>query len=334
MKRKLDYPEMADPMVRPRYTGLPSFMRAPYQEDPAGLDIALVGVPFDGGVTNRPGARHGPREIRNQSSLMRRINQASGLEPYAVCRIADVGDAWIEKPFELEGALREIEARFAEIHAAGAAPISAGGDHSVTLPILRAIARDRPLGLVHFDAHCDTGDDYLGSKFHHGAPFRRAVEEGLLDPKRTIQIGIRGGVNDRDIWRFSHDSGMRVVYMEELYDKGPRAIAEEARRIVGDGPTYVSFDVDGLDPVYAPGTGTPECGGMSVLEAQIMVRRLQGLNLVAGDVVEVAPPFDPSGNTALVGATMMFEILCVVADAIATRKAPLSSPSPTRHGRA
>ena len=320
MKRPLAYPEMADPMVRPRYTGLPTFMRAPYQEDAAGLDIALIGVPFDGGVTNRPGARHGPREIRNQSSLMRRINQASGLEPYAHCRIADVGDAWVEKPFALEGALDEIAARFTEIHAAGAVPLSAGGDHSITLPILRAIARDRPVGMVHFDAHCDTGDDYLGSKFHHGAPFRRAAEEGLLDPKRVIQIGIRGGINDRDIWRFSHDSGMRVVYMEELYDRGPKAIAEEARRVVGDGPTYVSFDVDGLDPVYAPGTGTPECGGMSVLEAQIMVRRLQGLNLIGGDVVEVAPPFDPSGNTALVGATMMFEILCVVADAVARRK--------------
>jgi len=321
MQRKLDYPEMADPMVRPRYTGIPTFMRTPYAEDPAGLDIALVGVPFDGGVTNRTGARHGPREIRNQSSLMRRINQASGIDPHALCRIGDVGDAWIEKPFALESALKEIEGVFAAIHAAGVVPVSAGGDHSVTLPILRAIARDRPVGMVHFDAHCDTGDDYLGSKFHHGAPFRRAAEEGLLDPKRTIQIGIRGGVNDKDIWRFSHDSGMRVVYMEELYDKGPKTIAEEARRVVGDGPTYVSFDVDGLDPVYAPGTGTPECGGMSVLEAQIMVRRLQGLDLIGGDVVEVAPPFDPSGNTALVGATMMFEVLCVVADAVARRKA-------------
>jgi guanidinopropionase len=320
MRRTLSYPEMADPMVRPRFTGIPTFMRAPYCEDPAGLDIALVGVPYDGGVTNRPGARHGPREIRNQSSLMRRINQSSGIDPYALCRIGDVGDAWIEKPFELQGALAEIEGVFAAIHAAGVVPVSAGGDHSVTLPIFRAIAKERPVGMVHFDAHCDTGDDYLGSKFHHGAPFRRAVEEGLLDPKRTIQIGIRGGINDKDIWRFSHDSGMRVVYMEELYDKGPKAIAEEARRVVGDGPTYLSFDVDGLDPVYAPGTGTPECGGMSVLEAQIMVRRLQGLNLIGGDVVEVAPPFDPSGNTALVGATMMYEILCVVASSVAARK--------------
>ena len=320
MRREFSYPESADPMRRPRYTGIPTFMRAPYAEDPAGLDIALVGVPFDGGVTNRPGARHGPREIRNQSSLMRRINQASGIEPYALCRIADIGDAWIEKPFELVGAHREIEGVFAAIHAAGVVPLSAGGDHSISLPILRAIARERPVGMVHFDAHCDTGDDYLGSKFHHGAPFRRAVEEGLLDPKRVIQIGIRGPINDRDMWRFSRDSGMRVVAMEELYEKGPNAVMEEARAIVGKGPTYVSFDVDGLDPAFAPGTGTPECGGMSVIEAQIMVRKLRGLDLIGGDVVEVAPPFDPSGTTALVGATMMFEILCVTADAVAARK--------------
>jgi guanidinopropionase len=321
MRRELAYPEFADPMVRPRYTGIPTFMRAPYREDLAGIDIGLIGVPFDGGVTNRTGARHGPREIRNQSSLMRRVNQATRIDPYALCRIADLGDAWVEKPFELQGAHREIESVFAAVHAAGIVPVSAGGDHSITLPIFRAIAKDRPVGMVHFDAHCDTGDDYLGSKFHHGAPFRRAVEEGLLDPKRTIQIGIRGGVNDIDVWRFSHDSGMRVVYMEEFYDKGPKAIIEEARVIVGDGPTYVSFDVDGLDPVYAPGTGTPECGGITVLEAQMMVRRLQGLNLIGGDVVEVAPPFDPTGNTALVGATMMYEILCVVAASVAARKA-------------
>ena len=315
-----DYPEFADPMVRPRYTGIPTFMRAPYAEDLTGVDIALVGVPFDGGVTNRPGARHGPREIRNQSSLMRRINQATGIDPYALCRIVDVGDAWVEKPFELEGALDEIASFYHKLHAAEVAPVSAGGDHSVTLPILRGIARHRPVGMVHFDAHCDTGDDYLGSKFHHGAPFRRAVEEGLLDPKRTVQIGIRGAINDKDIWKFSHDSGMRVVYMEELYERGPKDVIAEAREIVGDGPTYVSLDVDGLDPVFAPGTGTPECGGFSVVEAQIMIRALQGLDLVGGDVVEVAPPFDPSGNTALVGATLMYEILCVVAEARARRR--------------
>ena len=308
-----------DPQVRPRYTGLPTFMRAPYREDLNEVDIGLVGVPFDGGVTNRTGARHGPREMRNQSSLMRKINQSSRIAPFDLARVADIGDAWVRSPFGLERSLDEIAEFFGRVHAAGILPISAGGDHSITLPIFRAIAKDAPIGMVHFDAHCDTGDDYLGSKFHHGAPFRRAVEEGLLDPKRTVQIGIRGALNDPDVWKFSHDTGMRVVYMEEFYEMGVTAVIEESRRVVGDGPTYISFDVDGLDPVFAPGTGTPEVGGFTSLEAQMMVRGLRGLNLIGGDVVEVAPPFDPSGNTALVGATMMFEILCVVADAFSNR---------------
>lgn len=312
-----EYPEFADPMARPRYTGIPTFMRAPYVEDLDQVDIGLVGIPFDGGVTNRTGARHGPREIRNQSSLMRRIHQASGICPYELCRVADVGDAWVQSPFNLESSLEEIAAFYRRLHAAGVVPVSAGGDHSVTLAELRGIATHEPVGLVHIDAHCDTGDDYLGSKFHHGAPFRRAVEEGLLDPRRTIQIGIRGAVNDRDVWKFSHDSGMRVVYMEEFHEMGVHEVIAEARRVVGAGPVYVSFDVDGLDPVFAPGTGTPEVGGLTTLEGQLIIRGLRGLQLVGGDVVEVAPPFDPSGNTALVGATLMFEILCVVADAVA-----------------
>lgn len=316
-----EYEEFQDPIQRPRYTGIPTFMRAPHSETWDNVDIGLVGVPFDGGVTNRTGARHGPREMRNQSSLMRRKNQSSGICPYDICRIADLGDAWVQKPFHLEESLDEIAEFFRQVHKRGIVPVSAGGDHSVTLPIFRAIASERPVGMVHFDAHCDTGDDYLGSKFHHGAPFRRAVEEGLLDPKRTVQIGIRGSLNDLDIWKFSHDTGMRVVYMEELDERGWSEVIQEARQIVGDGPTYISFDVDGLDPVFAPGTGTPEVGGFTSLEAQLMIRALQGLNLVGGDVVEVAPPFDPSGNTALVGATMMFEILCVVADSVGSRKA-------------
>ena len=309
------YEGFSDPIQRPRYTGVPTFLRAPYEEDLANVDIGLVGVPFDGGVTNRPGARHGPREIRNQSSLMRRMHQSSGISPHDLARVADVGDAWVQSPFHLENSLDEIAEFFTRLNEASVTPVSAGGDHSITLPILRAIAKTGPVGMVHFDAHCDTGDDYLGSKFHHGAPFRRAVEEGLLDPERTIQIGIRGSVNEPDIWKFSHDSGMRVIYMEEFYELGIKRVIDEARRVVGIGPTYISFDVDGLDPVYAPGTGTPEVGGFSSMEAQFMIRGLKGLNLIGGDVVEVAPPFDPSGNTALVGATMMFEILCVLADA-------------------
>ena len=312
-------PEFEDPIARPRYTGLATFMRAPWREDPAGVDIGLIGVPFDGGVTNRTGTRHGPREVRNQSSLMRRINQANGIAPFDLCSVADLGDAWVQRPFRLETSHEEIQAFYERVHAAGVVPLSCGGDHSITLPIMRAIARDGPVGMVHIDAHCDTGGDYLGSSQHHGAPFSRAVEEGLLDPKRTIQIGIRGGVNDPDVWKFSHESGMRVIYMPEFHEMGLDAAMAEARRVVGDGPTYVSFDIDSLDPAYAPGTGTPEIGGFTSLEAQLMIRKLQGLNLIGADVVEVAPPFDPSGLTALTGATMMFELLCVLADAVADR---------------
>jgi guanidinopropionase len=315
-----DYPEFDDPMSRPRFTGIATFMRAPLADDLTGIDIGLAGIPFDGGVTNRPGARHGPREVRNQSSLMRKINQSSGLAPFDLCRVADVGDAWVVRPFELEGALREIEGFFRRLHDRGVVPISVGGDHSVSLPVLRAIARDRPVGMVHFDAHCDTGDDYLGSKFHHGAPFRRAVEEGLLDPKRAIQIGIRGGTVMPDLWRFSRESGMRVVTMDEFAELGVAKTIAEARRVVGDGPTYITFDVDGLDPAFAPGTGTPEIGGLSTFDCQRMIRGLRGLNLIGGDVVEISPPFDSTGMTALVGASMMFEILCVVAESVAQRK--------------
>ncbi len=310
-----------DPMLAPRYTDIATFMRAPLMRDPVGVDVGLVGVPFDGGVTNRPGARHGPREIRNSSSLMRAIHHVSRINPYALCRIADLGDVPFTHAFELAASLDDIEAFYRDVHAAGAAPLSAGGDHSITLPIFRAIAAGQPIGMVHIDAHTDTWDEFLGSKFTHGAPFRRAVEEGLLDPKRTVQIGIRGAQNTEEGWSFSLETGMRVVFMEEFTEMGVAAVIAEARREVGDGPTYISFDVDGLDPVYAPGTGTPEVGGLTTIEAQTLLRGLRGLDLVGGDVVEVAPPFDPSGNTALVGATMMYEILCVLAEAVARRKA-------------
>ena len=208
-----------------------------------------------------------------------------------------------------------IEEFYRPLAEAGVVPLSCGGDHLITLPIFRAIAKDRPVGMVHFDAHTDTADEaYNGEKYHHGTPFRRAVEEGLLDPKRTIQIGIRGSMSDDDYYNFSYESGMRVVHIEEFFKLGVNKVIREARRTVGDGPTYISFDVDGLDPAYAPGTGTPEVGGYTTYDAQKMLRGLSGCNLVGGDVVEVSPPLDPSGNTALVGATMMFEILCLLAE--------------------
>ena len=220
----------ADPLQRPRYTGIPTLMRAPHTEDLDEADVALVGVPLDGGVTNRPGARHGPRELRNQSGLMRAFNPANRINPYELARVRDVGDALIRRPFRLEDSLDDIEAFFREVHAAGAAPISAGGDHSLTLPVFRAIAADRPVGMVHFDAHCDTGGPRWGTAVHHGAPFKVAVEEGLLDPARTVQIGIRGATAEPDAWRFSYESGMRVITMDEFHRLGVEEVIAEARR--------------------------------------------------------------------------------------------------------
>ena len=325
VKKIKSYPELADPQLRPRYSGIPTFFRLPHTEQIGEVDIGIIGVPFDGGVTNRPGARHGPREVRNQSSLIRRINQATGAAPFDLVRVADLGDAWIERPFELEGAHAEINAFFATVHAAGVTPLSVGGDHSISLPILRAIARNGPLGLVHVDAHCDTGDDYLGSRFHHGAPFRRAVEEGIIDPKRTVQIGIRGSLNKAGIWQFSYDRGMRVVSIEEFNDKGWRWAAEEGRKIIGESPAYVSFDIDSLDPAYAPGTGTPEPGGLTTLEVQRLIRELGSLDLVGADVVEVSPPFDTDGMTSMTAATILFELLCVLAQARVRRQSGASA---------
>jgi guanidinopropionase len=252
--------------------------------------------------------------------MMRRVHHVSLVAPYELCRVGDHGDAPVN-PIDLTDALKRIEAFYARVHRGGAAPLSAGGDHLVTLPILRAIARERPVGVVHFDAHSDTSDSYFGGeKYTHGTPFRRAVEEGLIDPHRMIQIGVRGSMYDADEKEWAESVGIRIVHIEEFFRLGPEAVVAEARRIAGDGPTYITFDVDGLDPVYAPGTGTPEIGGFSTAEAQQMIRGLGGLDIVGGDVVEVAPPFDPSGNTALVGATMMFEILCVLAPAVHRRK--------------
>ena len=246
------------------------------------MDIGIIGVPFDGGVTNRSGTRHGPRAVREQSTLLRRINSGTGIMPFATARVRDLGDCWIEQPYEIQGALKEIEDFYRIVTTAGIVPLSVGGDHAISLPILRAVAAQGPVGMIHIDAHCDTGDDYMGSRFHHGAPFRRAVEEGLLDPRRVIQIGIRGTTNDPDIWGFSQRSGMRVLPMEEFDDAGWRYAAEEARRVAGSGPTYLSFDIDSLDPSHAPGTGTPEAGGLTAC------RRCDCCGHCAGSILSAA----------------------------------------------
>jgi len=306
--------------VMPRFSGIATFMRLRHLPEPDGVDIGLIGVPWDGGTTNRAGARHGPRQIRDMSTMVRNVHHTSRIKPFDLCRCADLGDVPVN-PIDLEDTLGRVEKFYAKVHAMGVVPLTAGGDHLITLPIMRALAKKRPLGMVHFDAHTDTWDRYFGDHFYtHGTPFRRAVEEGLLDPKRTVQIGIRGALYGEADNDWGEAQGIRVITIDEFYEMGVDNVIAEARRIVGNGATYISFDVDGLDPVYAPGTGTPEIGGFTTFEAQRMIRGLEGLNLIGGDVVEVAPPFDPSGNTAIVGATMMFEILCVLADAVARRR--------------
>ncbi len=312
--------DLYNPMHAPRYCGIPTFMRAPHVTDVSTLDIALVGVPYDGAVEARSGARQGPRQIRDMSSMMRAIHHVTRINPYELCRVGDVGDVKFERIFDVEASHADITGFFKKLHASGVTPLSAGGDHSITLPIMRAIAGDRPLGLVHIDAHTDCCDEEMNSKYSHGTPFRRAVEEGLLDPQRTIQIGIRGSANSSECWDFGPAHGIRIIYIEEFAKLGVEQVIAEARRVVGDGPTYISFDVDGIDPAFTPGTGTPEIGGLTPLEAQTLVRGLRGLNLVGADVVEVSPPFDPSGNTALVAATMMYEILCLLSEARKARR--------------
>ncbi len=307
----------------PRYAGIATLMRLP-QVDPQGelmqqVDIGLIGVPWDGGTTNRPGARHGPRQVRDASTMVRNVHRASRINPFELCNCADLGDTPVN-PVDLMDSLARITAFYRTVHRAGVAPLSVGGDHLVSLPILRAIASDGPVGMVHFDAHTDTWNRYFGdSLYTHGTPFRRAIEEGLLDPRRVVQIGIRGALYNDSENDWGEQQGIRVIDIDEFCAMGVDAVIAEARRVVGEQPAYLSFDVDALDPVYAPGTGTPEIGGLTTLQAQQLIRGLRGLNLIGGDVVEVSPPFDPSGNTALVAATLLFEILCVLAESVARR---------------
>ncbi len=300
--------------VTPRFQEFATFMRAAVAPIEPSLDIALVGVPFDLGATYRVGARHGPAGVREASRLIRQVNPTTKIAPYRLCNIADVGDAPTD-PLSVERSVDLMEKHFKKIHAIGAAPISIGGDHTVPLPILRAIARDRPVGLFHVDAHGDTFDDFMGTKINHGTFVRRAVEEGLVDPKRIVQIGLRGTRYGDDDTDYGLDVGIRMITMDEYEDLGRAAVIEEAKRVIGEGPTYVTIDVDGLDPKEAPGTGVPEPGGLSMRDMQVMLRSLTGTSeFVGGDVCEITPSLDPTGITCINAANLMFEITCLVAD--------------------
>ena len=296
----------------PRFGGIATFMRLPGNTDPADLDVAVVGVPFDIGTSNRPGARFGPRGIRDESVLLRPYNMATRAAPFDSLRIDDTGDV-ASSPYDLLAAVEAIEAHFDELLGHGVVTAAMGGDHTVVLPILKAMAeRHGPVGLVHIDAHTDVNDTMFGSKITHGTPFRRAVEAGVLDCDRVVQIGVRGTGYEADDFDWSRRQGFRVVQAEECWHRSLEPLMGEVRDQVGGGPVYLSFDIDGLDPAFAPGTGTPEVGGLTVPQALEVIRGCRGLELVGCDVVEVAPIYDTSGTTSLVGANLLYEMLCVL----------------------
>jgi len=300
----------------PRFAGVPTFMRLPYV--PPGHDrfkdveVGLVGLPWDSGTTNRPGPRHGPRQLRDASTMIRAQHQTTGQRPFEAANCADLGDVG-PNPADIQDSMARITDFYREMTKANIRPLTAGGDHLCSLPVLRALADEMPLGMIHFDSHTDLFHSYFGGTMYtHGTPFRRAVEEGLLDPKRVIQIGIRGTMYDAEDRDFAKAEGIRIVEIEEFFARGIPDVMAEAREIVGKLPCYVSYDIDFVDPTFAPGTGTPEVGGPNSFQALQVCRELHGLNIEGADLVEVSPPFDESGGTAFLGVSIMFELLCAM----------------------
>jgi len=302
-----------DTSVSPRFGQVATFMLLPIAPSPVGLDVAVLGIPFDGGVSYRPGARFGPRAVREQSSLIRPWHPVLKVHPFERLRVADCGDVDVV-PVSIEDTHAAVTRRIADVTSAGATPVCVGGDHSVTLPILRALARVHgPLGIVHFDAHPDTWDEYFGSKLYHGTPFRRGVEEGLIDPRRMIQVGIRGPLYGPEDFAFHDQHGIEVIRIEEVKERGTAWVAGRLARL-RTGPLYCSFDIDAVDPAYAPATGVPEVGGLTSFEALSLVRGLAEFPLVGADIVEVSPPYDGPGQiTALLAANLLFEMVSVIA---------------------
>jgi guanidinopropionase len=283
------------------------------------VQLGLIGVPWDSGTTNRPGPRHAPRQLRDASTMIRAENGISQVRPFEMINCADLGDVG-PNPADIMDSMARITAFYDAVIAAGIVPLTAGGDHLSSLPILRAVAKKAPVGMIHFDSHTDLFHSYFGGTMYtHGTPFRRAVEEGLLDPHRVVMIGIRGTAYDREDRDFAKSVGIRVIPIEEFHARGVEDVMTEAREIAGAGDTYVSYDIDFVDPAFAPGTGTPEIGGPNSYQALQVVRLLEGVRIVGADMVEVSPPFDPSGATAYLGVSVMFEMLCVMAGVIAAK---------------
>ena len=308
-----------DPSMVPRFAGHATFMRTISHEISALVDVGLVGVPFDLGLNFRTGARQGPAGVREASRLIRRVHPTSGIKPFEICNVADLGDAPVN-PMNKDRSIETIQEFFQKMCDANIIPIAVGGDHTIPVPILRALAKDRPVGVLHFDAHADTLDELCGSKINHATFLRRVNEEGLVDAARVIQVGMRGSRFDEHDIQYGYDVGYTIITMDEYEEMGRAAVIERIHQVLGGGPIYISLDIDGLDPVYAPGTGVPEIGGLSPRDVQVILRSLRGEDLVGADISEVSPCFDPTGITCVTVANLMFEMLCVIADSIATRR--------------
>mgnify|MGYP003449221375 FL=1 len=296
----------------PRFGGPATMMRLPSATSPEGLDAAFIGVPLDTGTSHRPGARFGPRQIRAESALLRPYNMATGAAPFDTLQVADLGDVPINT-YSIEKSLPIITGFYERVLAAGCRPLTMGGDHTIALPILRAVAACHgPVALVHVDAHADVNDEMFGERIAHGTPFRRAVEEGLLRNDRVWQIGLRGSGYAADDFDWPRSQGFTIVPAHEVWWTSLAPLMAEVRAKVGGTPVYLSFDIDGIDPAYAGGTGTPEVGGLTVPQALEVIRGMRGLTLVGADLVEVSPPYGLGGNSALLGASLLFEMLCVL----------------------
>ena len=296
----------------PRFSDIATFFRLPVIKELERLDYCICGIPWDGGTTNRPGARHGPREIRNASSLVRTYHPSSLKSPYDKFQIADIGDC-PTNPIDVQDSLKKVTEFYDKIFKSKTIPLSIGGDHLVSLPILRALAKNDPIGMIQFDSHSDTWDTYFGGfKYTHGTPFRRAIEENLINPKKYVILGLRGGLYDPDDLTWAIEQGITIISTDKFYEIGLKETIKIIKDVLDDIPTYFTFDIDGIDPAFAPGTGTPEVGGINVREAQKIIRELRDLNFIGADVVEVSPPFDVNNMTSLVGATIAFEILCTM----------------------
>ena len=308
-----------DPAVVPRFADIATFMRTRRHEISDAVDVGLVGVPFDIGLNYRSGARQGPAGVREASRVIRRVHPSSLVRPFEICNVADLGDAPVN-PMSKDRSIEMIEAFFAELRRHDITPIAIGGDHTIPLPILRALAADRPVGVLHFDAHADTLDELCGDRVNHATFLRRGHEEGLVDASRVIQIGMRGSRFDEHDIQFGYDVGYTIVTMDEYEEMGRAAVIERIDEVLGDGPAYISLDIDGLDPAFLPGTGVPEIGGIVPRDAQVILRSLRGREIVGADISEVSPCFDPTGITCITVANLMFEMLCVIADGIASRR--------------